>query len=131
AAEEPMEIRLIAEEGQKTVAVTMRTPGADFELAAGFLYGESIIPDRSVIRRIAYCIDADVDPEQRYNIVSIWLHAAALPDLAALERHFYTTSACGVCGKASLEALETRGCAILPPGFTVSARLIGDLPERL
>jgi FdhD protein len=131
AAEEPMEIRLIAGEEQKTVAVTMRTPGADFELAAGFLYSESVILDRSLIRRIAYCVDPHVDAEQRYNIVSIWLHAPSLPELVTLERHFHMSSACGVCGKASLEAITNRGCAVLPPGPTVSATLIGELPERL
>lgn len=131
AAEEPMEIRLLAGDERRTVAVTMRTPGADFELAAGFLYAEGVIGERAQIRRISYCVDADVGLDQRYNIVNVRLHAANLPDLPSLERHFYTTSACGICGKASLEALEMRGCPKLPPGPTVESRTLGALPQRL
>lgn len=131
ATEEPMEIRVMAGGVHKTVAVTMRTPGSDFELAAGFLYAEGVVAEHEVIRRIAYCVDPTVDAEQRYNIVTVDLRSAELPDLATLERHFYTTSACGVCGKASLNALENRGCAPLPPGPTVDASLIYTLPERL
>jgi FdhD protein len=131
AAEEPMEMRLAAGGVHKTVAVTMRTPGSDFELAAGFLYAEGVIAERALIRRIAYCVDPTVDAEQRYNIVTVDLHSAELPDLATLERHFFTSSACGVCGRASLEALENRGCAPMPPGPTVDASLLYTLPERL
>ncbi|MBX2996991.1 MAG: formate dehydrogenase accessory sulfurtransferase FdhD [Caldilineaceae bacterium] len=131
AAEEPMEIRVMAGGVHKTVAVTMRTPGSDFELAAGFLYAEGVVTEREVIRRIAYCMDPTVDAEQRYNIVTVDLHSAELPDLATLERHFFTTSACGVCGKASLDALENRGCMPLPPGPTVDASLLYALPQRL
>src|SRR4051812_9773052 len=64
ATEEPMEIRLISGETRKTVAVTMRTPGADFELAAGFLYGEGILASREDIRKISNCVDSDLDAEQ-------------------------------------------------------------------
>lgn len=131
ATEEPLEIRLVAGGAHQTVAVTMRTPGADFELAAGFLYGEGILSDRAQLRRITYCTDPAVDPEQQYNIVNVELAATTLPDLRGLERHFYTTSACGVCGKASLEALELRGCPVVPPGPKVSAELIYALPDRL
>jgi FdhD protein len=131
ATEEPLEIRLVAGGKHETVAVTMRTPGADFELAAGFLYGEGILPDRSLLRRISYCTDPDIDPEQQYNIVNVELATRDLPDLRGLERHFYTTSACGVCGKASLEALELRGCPIVPPGPEVPADFIYSLPDRL
>src|SRR3990170_6854668 len=69
ATEEPMEIRLISGDARQTVAVTIRTPGADFELAAGFLYGEGIVASREDILKISYCIDPDVDAEQQYNIV--------------------------------------------------------------
>jgi FdhD protein len=131
AAEEPMEIRLVAGGVHRTVAVTMRTPGSDFELAAGFLYAEGVVAGRGSIRRIAYCVDLTVDAEQRYNIVTVDLHSAELPELATLERHFYTTSACGVCGKASLDALENRGCAPLAPGPVVDASLLYTLPDRL
>jgi FdhD protein len=71
----------------------MRTPGADFELAAGFLYGEGVIRDRDEIESIAYCEDSGVDETRRFNIVNVDLRSAILPDLDALQRHFHTTSA--------------------------------------
>jgi FdhD protein len=149
ATEEPLEIRLraagIAEDagplpvfrrrsqraGQRTVAITMRTPGADFELAAGFLYGEGIIRSGDEIRGISHCDEPDLDEDKRYNIVHVDLRADALPDLQALERHFYTTSACGVCGKASLESLRLRGIPAIPAGPEVDAEVLRRLPERL
>ena len=129
ATEEPMEIRLISGDTMQTVAVTMRTPGADFELAAGFLYGEGIISSPEDIRRISYCVD--VDAEQQYNIVNVELRGGRSYDPRPLERHFYTTSACGVCGKASLEQLELRGCPVILPGPEVSPETIYALPEKL
>ncbi|MDP8939603.1 MAG: formate dehydrogenase accessory sulfurtransferase FdhD [Actinomycetota bacterium] len=131
ATEEPMEIRLISGGDTQTVAVTMRTPGADFELSAGFLYGEGIVSSRDDIRRISYCVDPEVDAEQQYNIVNVELRPGATYDVRSLERHFYTTSACGVCGKASLEQLELRGCPTIPSGPEVSAETIYSLPEKL
>jgi len=148
ATEEPLEIRLTAglqERGasvpvfsrrgqaasQRTVAITMRTPGADFELAAGFLYGEGIVRSREEILRISHSEDADLDEDKRYNIVQVDLRAGVLPDLAALERHFYTTSACGVCGKASLESLKIRGAPRIAPGPIVEPAVIRSLPEKL
>jgi FdhD protein len=131
ATEEPMEIRLISGDTRQTVAVTMRTPGADFELAAGFLYGEGIVSSPEDIRRISYCVDADIDAEQQYNIVNVELRGGRSYDLKPLERHFYTTSACGVCGKASLEQLELRGCPVIPPGPKVAPEIIYALPEKL
>jgi FdhD protein len=131
ATEEPMEIRLIAGGQRQTVAVTMRTPGADFELAAGFLYGEGIVSSPEEIKKISYCVDPDVDAEQQYNIVNVELRGGREYDLRPLERHFYTTSACGVCGKASLEQLELRGCPVIPPGPEMAAEKIYALPEKL
>jgi len=131
ATEEPMEIRLVTSDKRQTVAITMRTPGADFELAAGFLYGEGIISSRDEIKKISYCVDADVSAEQRYNIVNVELRAGREYDLRSLDRHFYTTSACGVCGKESLEQLELRGCPVIPPGPEVSAETIYSLPGKL
>ncbi|WP_297559191.1 formate dehydrogenase accessory sulfurtransferase FdhD [Meiothermus sp.] len=129
ATEEPLEIRLLAAQTRgKTVAITMRTPGHDFELAAGFLLSEGLVRRREEIRRIAYCTDPS-EPQQ-YNIVNVELNAATLPDLAPLERHFYTTSACGVCGKASLENLQRR-YAPLDISWRVSSPLITKLPEQL
>lgn len=127
--EEPLEIRLLPQ--KKTVAVTMRTPGADFELAAGFLYSEGVIGSREDIRRISYCVDELIDGEQRYNIVNVELRKGLIPDLQPLERHFYTNSACGVCGKASLEALRLRGCAVIALGTRVTPEIIYSLPDKL
>src|SRR5918995_28459 len=131
ATEEPMEIRLLAGQTTQTVAVTMRTPGADFELAAGFLYGEGIVDTPDDVKKISYCVDSDLDVEQRYNIVNVELRGGHEFDLRPLERHFYTTSACGVCGKASLEQLELRGCPVIPPGPEVATETIYSLPEKL
>lgn len=129
--EEPLEIRLVAGRERRTLAVTMRTPGADFELAAGFLFGEGVIDGREAIRRITYCVDSTVEDGQRFNLVNVELAADTMPELAALERHFYTSSACGVCGKAGLETLSLRGCTSLGPGPDVTPELIYGLPERL
>ena len=131
ATEEPLEIRLVAGGQTRKLAITMRTPGADFELAAGFLYGEGVIGSDGHISRITYCTDPNIDPEQHFNIVNVELESGAAPDLRSLERHFYTTSACGVCGKASLEALELRGCPTVSEGLQVAPRVIYLLPEKL
>ena len=131
ATEEPMEIRLISGDAKHTVAVTMRTPGADFELAAGFLYGEGIVSSPEDIVKISYCVDSDLDAEQQYNIVNVELRGDRDYYLKPLERHFYTTSACGVCGKASLEQLELRGCPVIPPGPEVVPEKIYALPKKL
>ncbi|HZB81337.1 MAG TPA: formate dehydrogenase accessory sulfurtransferase FdhD [Rubrobacteraceae bacterium] len=131
ATEEPLEIRLISGGVRRTAAVTMRTPGADFELAAGFLYGEGIVRSPEDILKISYCVDADLDAEQQYNIVNVELRGSRDYDPKSLERHFYTTSACGVCGKASLEQLELRGCPTILPGPNVAAEVIYSLPEKL
>jgi FdhD protein len=131
ATEEPMEIRLISSDDRQRVAVTMRTPGADFELASGFLYGEGIVSSPEDISRISYCVDSDLDAEQQYNIVNVELRSGRSYDPRALERHFYTTSACGVCGKASLEQLELRGCPVIPPGPKITPETIYALPAKL
>lgn len=144
ATEEPLEIRLVSpqrripkyerlsEYGEEsTVAVTMRSPGADFELAAGFLYSESVVNKREDIQQIGYCVDPEIDGQQRYNIVKVKLKEGLMPDLQPLERHFYTTSACGVCGKASLEQLRVQGGAAIPLGLQVSAEVIYSLSEQL
>jgi FdhD protein len=131
ATEEPLEIRLAAGAGRKSIAVTMRTPGSDFELAVGFLFSEGILAGRQDVRVIRYCTDPAVDAEQQYNIVTVELAAGALPDLRSLERHFYTSSSCGVCGKATLDALELRGCPVVADGPRVPTELVFSLPERL
>lgn len=116
-----MEIRLRSGGESRTVAVTMRTPGSDFELAAGFLYGEGVISSPDDLLKMSYCVGED---EQQYNIVNVDLRPGVAYDPKPLERHFYTSSACGVCGKESLEGLELRGCDVLPPGPTVAAETI-------
>ena len=133
AAEEPMEIRVIWEAAdgpaKKSIAITMRTPGDDFELAAGFLFGEALIRSREDIVDIAYC--KDEEEEQQFNIVTVTLRPGLIFDTSRLERNFFTTSSCGVCGKATLDALEVQGCHVIPAGFRVSSETICGLPEKL
>jgi FdhD protein len=129
ATEEPLEIRLI--DPPKTVAITMRTPGADFDLAAGFLYSEGVVRKRQDIEQISYCVDPAVDGEQRHNIVTVKLKEGVLPDLPSLERHFFTSSACGVCGKASMEFLKIRGCQTITTNQQVTADVLYCLPNQL
>jgi FdhD protein len=131
ATEEPLEIRLRAGAHTRTAAITMRTPGADFELAAGFLFGEGVIAERDDIVGMSYCVDRDVAEEQRYNIVNVDLRGDELPPLDALERHFMMTSACGVCGKANIDALRERGLQPIRSALQVDAATIAALPERL
>lgn len=132
ATEEPLEIRLgIPGTPVQTAAVTMRTPGADFALAAGFLYSEGIVTSREEITRIRYCVDPELSEEQRYNVVTVDLRLAASRDLSSLDRHFAMTSACGVCGKASLDQIERRGIAPLPAGLQVPFEVIASLPQKL
>ncbi|WP_090930496.1 formate dehydrogenase accessory sulfurtransferase FdhD [Nonomuraea jiangxiensis] len=130
ATEEPLEIRLTAPDGERrTVAITMRTPGHDFELAAGFLHGEGLVRPGG-IAAIAYCTDEDLPPEARYNTVTVHIRGP-IPDLPALDRHFLTSSACGVCGSASLDALHDR-CSPIPDGtLRISPDLLYGLPEAL
>ncbi|MEU6713189.1 formate dehydrogenase accessory sulfurtransferase FdhD [Nonomuraea sp. NPDC046802] len=130
ATEEPLEIRLSAPDGtRRTVAITMRTPGHDFELAAGFLHGEGLAGAER-IAAIAYCTDEDVPPEARYNTVTVRLHGP-IPDLPVLERHFLTSSACGVCGSASLDVLRDR-CNPVPGGsLKLTPGVLYGLPDTL
>jgi FdhD protein len=131
ATEEPLEIRLVAGGSTERLAVTMRTPGRDFELAVGFLHGEGILPDHDALRGVSYCTDPELDAAQQYNVVNVQLDGSAMPDLRGLERHFYTSSACGVCGKASLDQIELRGCALPPAGPEVGAEVVYGLPDKL
>jgi FdhD protein len=134
--EEPLEIRVAwtsdVDGPTRTVAITMRTPGADFELAAGFLSGEGVVNGSADLARIGYCTDPGLDPDQRYNVVTATL-APGLgePELAGLERHYFTSSACGVCGKASLEALHDRGLRRLPDGRQLPVEQLYRLPAEL
>ncbi|QLE56290.1 formate dehydrogenase accessory sulfurtransferase FdhD [Nostoc sp. TCL26-01] len=127
--EEPLEIRLVFP--HRTIAVTMRTPGADFALAAGFLYSEGLISSKADIQRISYCVDKSIDGQQNYNIVNVELRTGLFADLQSLERHFYINSACGVCGKASIEALQLRGCRVVEEEMIITPEVIYSLPDQL
>ena len=134
AVEEPLELRLCLRGDQSPlqVAVTMRTPGHDFELAAGFLFTEGIVQTAEQIDRINYCADRSLDSEQRYNIVNVFLRPGVRIDQERLRRNFYTTSSCGVCGKASIEAIQVRGISpVLDDGFVVDGEVLGGLAEAL
>ena len=135
AVEEPLEIRLGFTENDrpthKSISITMRTPGDDFELAAGFLFTEGIIESAAQINKIGYC-GVSKKVENRRNTVRVDLRSDVKIDFKRLERHFYTSSSCGVCGKTSIEALQT-GVRRLEeeakPVFT--AEIIHRLPEVL
>jgi FdhD protein len=129
--EEPLELRLIAGGVTHTLAVTMRTPGNDFELAAGFVLSEGIVRSRDDVANVSYCIDPAIDAEQRYNIVNVELRSTQLPDLARFERHFTMNSSCGVCGRANLQALRDLGVEPIEDPARVPASLIYSLPERM
>jgi FdhD protein len=130
AVEEPLEIQLCVEDAERrhlartTVAVTMRTPGDDASLAAGFLFTEGIVRDPAQVEAIRAARSG--------NVVRVWLRPGTAVDLARLERHFYTTSSCGVCGKASIDALRATSCFALPSASpVVDAALVHALPQRL
>ncbi len=132
ATEEPLEVRLAEGDPERwrSICVTMRTPGNDFELASGFLYTEGIIPGRDAIRNMDYCVGPQ--EEQNYNMVRVLLRPGLRFDEARLQRNFYTTSSCGVCGKASLEAL--RALEVAPPPAErprVAAGVLAGLPDAL
>ncbi|MFF5503858.1 formate dehydrogenase accessory sulfurtransferase FdhD [Streptomyces roseolus] len=128
-AEEPLEIRL----NGKPLAITMRTPGDDFALAAGFLVSEGVLASAADVRSIVYCAGAKEDGTNSYNVVDVGLAPGVpVPDIT-LERNVYTTSSCGLCGKASLDAVRTTArfpIADNPP-VRVSPALLSALPDRL
>jgi FdhD protein len=121
-----MEIR-VGGPGQEpeAVAVTMRTPGHDFELAAGFLFTEGLITFDD-ITKVSYC--DTLDEEQQFNVVTVRTRAHF--DASSIKRNFYATSSCGICGKASLEGVAVR-CAAVGEGPVVPINVIASLPDRL
>ncbi len=132
--EEPLEIRLgyglENNRRQKSLAVTMRTPGNDEELAVGFLYSENIIVHKGDVLSVKPCVDKKTGKLQD-NIIRVELHPSLKVDIEKLSRNFYTTSSCGVCGKTSLELVE-QSCSIeIPNSFKVSVEMIKSLPEKL
>lgn len=131
ATEEPCQIQVFAGGRARTAAVTMRTPGDDFALAAGFLYGEGLLARRDDIARIDRCVDPDLDDDARGNVVQVELANDPGAPLDRLERHFTMTSACGVCGRATVDDLASRALPALPPGPPVDPAVIRALPDQL
>lgn len=133
ATEEPLEIRIgfgpLGDRQQKSLSVTMRTPGHDFELAIGFLFTEGIIQHLDQIESVKYCEDVGKQ-EEKGNVVRVELKPEVTIDFEKLQRHFYTSSSCGVCGKSSIESVKV-ACQQLLDGFTISASLIHQLPDKL
>jgi FdhD protein len=128
-AEEPLEIRL----NGRPLAITMRTPGDDFALAAGFLVSEGVLAHAHDLQSIVYCAGATADGSNTYNVVDVrTAPGVTVPDIT-LERNVYTTSSCGLCGKASLDAVRTTArwpVADTPP-LRLGPELLAALPERL
>ena len=110
AVEEPLEIRLgfgpTGYREQRSLAVTMRTPGHDLELVLGFLFTEGIIHSYHDVESIHHCAQVQ-HPEEEENVVRVELVSGAAPDMEKLQRNFYVSSSCGVCGKSSIESLHT------------------------
>ncbi|MEU9517942.1 formate dehydrogenase accessory sulfurtransferase FdhD [Streptomyces sp. NPDC048224] len=128
-AEEPLEIRL----NGKPLAITMRTPGDDFALAAGFLVSEGVLAEQADLQNIVYCTGATADGSNTYNVVDVrTAPGVRVPDIT-LERNVYTTSSCGLCGKASLDAVRTttRWPVADTPRVRVTPELLAGLPDRL
>jgi FdhD protein len=127
-AEEPLEIRAAGPAQEPvSVAVTMRTPGNDMELAAGFLFTEGLIASPEEIETMRYC-GLEVPEEQRYNIVTVHLRRPFDPGV--FQRNFYATSSCGVCGKASIDQVEVLSAPLLP-GPEVRRATLERLPDTL
>lgn len=128
AAEEPLEIRV----NGRALAVTMRTPGHDVELAHGFLLTEGVIGESGEVRTARYCDSLDEDGRNTYNVLDIALAEGVPAPHPGVERNFYTTSSCGVCGKAALDAvrLRTRHSPAADP-MTVSPDVLAKLPDTL
>jgi FdhD protein len=126
AAEEPLEIRV----GGEPVAVTMRTPGADFELAAGFCITEGLIAEPGDIAGIRYCAGTDpLTGLQTYNVVDLALRGGGTVAMD-LRRNVYTTSSCGICGSTSIDAIRRSYDDIDDP-LRVTADLVAGLPDRM
>ena len=135
--EEPLEIRLgygaTNNRKQERVSVTMRTPTHDFDLALGFLFSEGIIQSYEQVLSIKYCVDAGKQATE--NIVRVELKPEVIVDTKLFQRNFYITSSCGVCGKASIEAIEAMTCEIeasqQPEEWQVTPDIIYQLSKEL
>ncbi|WP_123026660.1 formate dehydrogenase accessory sulfurtransferase FdhD [Mycolicibacterium stellerae] len=128
AAEEPLEIRVAG----RPLTVTMRTPGDDFDLARGFLVSEGVVSADSDIAAIRYCAGATADGVNTYNVLDVLLDDGVVAPDPSLERNFYTTSSCGLCGKASLEAVRTISkWHVDRDPLRLNVATIATLPEKL
>src|SRR5688572_11104427 len=127
-AEEPLELRV----GGRPVSVTMRTPGDDFDLVAGFLVTEAVVRAADDIATLRYCVGAGDDGANTYNVIDAALApGTVLPDLA-VTRNFYTTSSCGLCGKASIDAIRTGApYDVSTDPLRLSLSVLAGLPETL
>jgi FdhD protein len=134
AIEEPLEIQLCSEtealSAAKSISVTMRTPGHDEDLAMGFLFTESIIHSAEDIKSIDVVGETDQESGSK-NIVRVSIKPSIEIDTDKLTRHFYTTSSCGVCGKASIEAIYNKGCQATKSQFSIHRSALIALPEKL
>ncbi|TAE30785.1 MAG: formate dehydrogenase accessory sulfurtransferase FdhD [Cytophagales bacterium] len=132
AVEEPLEIRLgfgpTTERAQRTLAVTMRTPGHDHELALGYLLAEGIIQTQTDVLSCRHCVQ---DEQKDGNVIRVELAPTVALDWARLDRFSYASASCGLCGKTSIDALRQQGARPLEPGFSVAASLISALPDRI
>ncbi|MCC3276660.1 formate dehydrogenase accessory sulfurtransferase FdhD [Arthrobacter sp. zg-Y20] len=128
AGEEPLEIRV----GGKSFTVTMRTPGDDFDLVAGFLVSEGVIWEPGQLISLRYCAGVDEDGKQTFNVVDVQLRPGTpLPD-TGMERHVYTSSSCGICGTASIEAVRKSSHFDLEgDGVRLPLEMLASLPDRL
>jgi len=125
AAEEPLEIRV----GGRSLAVTMRTPGNDYELAAGFLVTEGLVSGADEIASITYCTGPE---KQEYNVLDVVLAAGVAPPSATAARPFLTTSSCGLCGKASIDTVRSKSrFDVAADPLRVAATVVCELPGRL
>ena len=128
AAEEPLEIRV----NGRPLVVTMRTPGDDFDLAAGFLVSEGVVRRAEEVAGIRYCAGATADGVNTYNVVDVVLAAGVAPPDPSLERNFYTTSSCGLCGKASLDAVRTVAAwSVRDDPIRLEPEVVSTLPDTL
>jgi FdhD protein len=130
AVEEPLEIRLgfgvVDDRQQRSVSVTMRTPGHDQELAMGFLFTEGIIHHQTDVVSCRHCVQ-DVDKEG--NVIRVELHPDVIVDWARLERNTFTSSSCGLCGKATIEAVQALTPGPITSDFTLEASVLHHLPD--
>jgi FdhD protein len=127
--EEPMEIRVHGPGAPaEAVAVTMRTPGHDFELAVGFCRTEGLLPGPEDLAEVRYCLAAELDAEQEYNVVTVATREPV--DLEGHRRVVAASSSCGICGKTTLDQVAM-GCAPVGPGPVVARATILRLPDTL